>query len=91
MLAHRIKAALGAITAVGLLGLFALPGEVHAAAVVVTVSVGSAAALCVSRSYPSGSLRSTLGTGRVCNPPPSPSPSGDCMICAVNRSSVRYG
>lgn len=41
MLAHRIKAALGAITAVGLLGLFALPGEVHAAAVVVTVSDAS--------------------------------------------------
>ena len=41
MLAHRIKAALGAITAVGLLGLFALPGAVHAAAVVVTVSDAS--------------------------------------------------
>jgi hypothetical protein len=41
MLAHRIKAALGAITTVGLLGLFAVPGEVRAAAVVVTVSDAS--------------------------------------------------
>jgi hypothetical protein len=32
MLSHRIKAALGAITTVGLLGLFAVPGEVRAAA-----------------------------------------------------------
>ena len=43
MLSHRIKAALGAITTVGLLGLFALPGEVHAAiAVTVTDSSGAA-------------------------------------------------
>ena len=43
MLAHRIKAAIGAITAVGLLGLFALPGEVHAAiTVTVTDSSGTA-------------------------------------------------
>ena len=41
MLSHRIKAALGAITTVGLLGLFAVPGEVRAAAVVVTVSDAS--------------------------------------------------
>jgi len=41
MLAHRIKATIGAITAVGLLGLFAIPSEVHAAAVVVTVSDAS--------------------------------------------------
>ena len=43
MLAHRIKATLGAITAVGLLGLFALPSEVHAAiTVTVTDSSGTA-------------------------------------------------
>ena len=43
MLSHRIKAALGAITTVGLLGLFAVPGEVHAAiAVTVTDSSGAA-------------------------------------------------
>ena len=41
MFTHRLKAALGAITTVGLLGFFALPGEVHAAAVVVTVSDAS--------------------------------------------------
>ncbi|NQW59970.1 carboxypeptidase regulatory-like domain-containing protein [bacterium] len=43
MLAHRIKATIGAITAVGLLGLFALPSEVHAAiTVTVTDSSGTA-------------------------------------------------
>ena len=43
MLSQRIKAALGAITTVGLLGLFAVPGEVHAAiAVTVTDSSGAA-------------------------------------------------
>ena len=43
MLSHRIKAALGAITTVGLLGLFAVPGEVRAAiAVTVTDSSGAA-------------------------------------------------
>jgi hypothetical protein len=43
MLSHRIKAALGAITTVGLLGLFAVPGEVHAAiTVTVTDSAGAA-------------------------------------------------
>jgi hypothetical protein len=43
MLAHRVKATIGAITAVGLLGLFALPGEVHAAiTVTVTDSSGTA-------------------------------------------------
>lgn len=43
MLSHRFKAALGAITTVGLLGLFAVPGEVRAAiAVTVTDSSGAA-------------------------------------------------
>ena len=43
MLAHRIKATIGAITAVGLLGLFALPSEVQAAiTVTVTDSSGTA-------------------------------------------------
>ena len=44
MLSHRIKAALGAITTVGLLGLFAVPGEVHAA-ITVTVTDSSGAAV----------------------------------------------
>ena len=44
MLSHRFKAALGAITTVGLLGLFAVPGEVHAAiTVTITDSSGAAA------------------------------------------------
>jgi len=43
MLAHRLKAAIGAITTASLLGLFALPGEVHAAiTVTVTDSAGTA-------------------------------------------------
>jgi hypothetical protein len=41
MFTRRIKTALGTITAVGLLGLFAVPSEVHAASVVVTVSDAS--------------------------------------------------
>lgn len=44
MLSHRIKATLGAITTVGLLGLFAVPGEVHAA-ITVTVTDSSGAAV----------------------------------------------
>jgi hypothetical protein len=41
MFTRRIKNALGAITAISLLGFFAVPSEVHAAAVVVTVSDAS--------------------------------------------------
>ena len=44
MLSHRFKAALGAITTVGLLGLFAVPGEVHAA-ITVTITDSSGAAV----------------------------------------------
>jgi len=48
MLAHRIKATIGAITAVGLLGLFALPSEVHAA---ITVTVTDASGTAVGGAF----------------------------------------